>query len=78
MFFHAFAVANILMGFSIFVFLMTWIVAAYSWLTDGSFPEELVRYSSVLVGLSFCGYCGKATYEYGVDKECETKAKKFP
>jgi len=70
--------ANILIGFSLLIFLLTWIIAAYSWLVNGSFPEELVRYTSVLLGMSCCAFCGKAAYEYKVDKDCESKMAKFP
>ena len=69
---------NVLVYFSLIIFLLTWIVAAYSWLVNGLFPEELVRYTSVLLGLSFSGYCCKTAYEYKVDKECESEIKKFP
>ena len=65
--------ANVMLGFSLFVFLLTWIVAAYSWLANGSFPEELVRYTSVLFGITSCAYCCKTAYEYRADKECESK-----
>ena len=71
-------VANILLGFSLFVFMLTWIVAAYSWIVNASFPEELVKYTSVLLGLSYCAYCGKTAYEYKADKDCESKTKKPP
>jgi len=71
-------VANILLGFSLFVFFLTWIVASYSWIVNGSFPEELVRYTSVLLGLSFCAHCCKTAYEYKADKDCESKMKKPP
>ena len=70
-------VVNILLGFSLFIFFATWIVAAYSWLSYGTFPEELVRYTSALLGISCCAYCGKTAYEYKVDKDCEKETSKF-
>jgi hypothetical protein len=70
--------ANILLGFSLFVFLLTWTVATYSWLANSTFPNELVRYSSILLGLTSCAYCCKTAYEYKADKDCESKQKKFP
>ena len=71
-------IPNALMGVSFFVFLATWIIAVYSWLAEGTFPYELVRYASVIFGVSCCAYCGKTAYEYKADKECETESKKFP
>ena len=71
-------VPNVLAGVSIFVFLATWVIAIYSWLADGTFPYELVGYTSVLFGLSCCAYCGKSAYEYKADKDCESKSNKFP
>lgn len=69
---------NILAGVSVFVFLATWIIAVYSWFTNGTFPYELVGYTSVLFGLVCCACCGKAAYEYKADKDNESKQNKFP
>lgn len=69
---------NVLAGISIFVFLATWVIAIYSWLANGAFPYELVGYTSILLGLSCCAYCGKSAYEYRADKDCEPKPNKFP
>ena len=66
---------KVLVYFSLAVFLLTWVLAVYSWLTDGSFPEELVKYTGILFGASFCGYCCKTACEYKADKECEAKIK---
>ena len=72
------AVPNALVGVSFFVFLTTWIIAVYSWLAEGTFPYELVRYASVIFGVTCCAYCGKTAYGYKADKECESKQGKFP
>ena len=44
-------------------------VAVYSWLKEGTFPYDLVRYVSALYGFSLCGYYCKTAYEHKVDRE---------
>ena len=63
--------SKFLLYFASIMFLSTWVVAAYSWLTHGTFPNELIRYTSILYGISFGSYCCKTAYEYKADKDCE-------
>ena len=63
--------SKFILYFASMIYLLTWCVAAYSWATDGTFPDELVRYTSALFGVAFGTYCCKSAYEHKADRECE-------
>ena len=69
-----FSASKFMICFASAVYLATWFIAAYSWVSNGSFPEELVRYTSILFGVAFGSYCCKSAYEYKADKDCEAAA----
>ena len=66
--YKSFSTSKCIMYFASLIYFLTWCVAAYSWLLDGSFPDELVRYTSVLFGVAFGAYCCKSAYEHKADK----------
>jgi len=39
------------------------IMAAFSWIYFGEFPQELMQYASWLYGATVVSYCGKSAYE---------------
>jgi hypothetical protein len=49
--------------FASVMYMLTWIVAVYSWFNSGLLPEELMRYSTYLYGVALAVYGGKAAYE---------------
>ena len=66
-----FSTSKFILYFASLIYFMTWCAAAYSWFADGTFPDELIRYTSVLFGVAFGSYCCKTAYEYKADKDCE-------
>jgi len=45
------------------IYLISWIMAAYSLFVLGEIPFELLQYANILYGASVVSYCGKAAYE---------------
>ena len=68
--------SKFILYFASLIYLMTWCVAVYSWFADGSFPDEIIRYSSALFGVAFGTYCCKSAYEHKADRECEALIQK--
>ena len=63
--------SKFILYFASCIYFMTWCIAVYTWLVDGSFPDELVRYSGAFFGIAFGTYCCKSAYEHKTDRECE-------
>ena len=66
-----------MMGFVAVIFVLSLIVAVYSWFTTGSFPNELVRYVGLLFGVCYGSYCYKTCCEYKADREYEGILSKY-
>ena len=57
------------------VCVLTWGVALYLLVVDGIFHSEVVRYMSMVFGISFGSYCYKSACDYKTDIQYKTKIK---
>jgi hypothetical protein len=55
--------SKLLIYFASIIYTATWIVAAYSWFSMGSQPDELMKYSTYLYGTALAIYGGKSAFE---------------
>jgi hypothetical protein len=49
--------------FASVMYVLTWVVAVYSWFTAEALPDELMKYTTYLYGTALAIYGGKSAFE---------------